>query len=168
MFRLIKRSLIPVIVMASSFICVAQKSFMDISLLGGYSLVPEFKSQRFAGIVKSGSVNFHITENISIGPFFSSGQNMEYLYDEPIGGFEITHWETTADQSLLGLNVRLSTNRNKILRPYLNISISQLKMEVHDIPYAFDKKATKLGIGLGLMIKATRNLYSHYNDNFRD
>jgi len=168
MVRVNKNSFILVLLLASSFMCQAQKSFMDISLTGGYSLVPEFKSQRFAGTVVSVAVNIHLTENISIGPFFSTGKNMEYIryvsYDPDDIESSGEDFESDGQQTLMGLNARLSTNRNRTLRPYLNLSLFQLKLDIEGEPYGFDKKATKLGVGLGLMIKATRNLYVNLFD----
>ena len=127
---------------------------MEASLKGGYSIVAGSDND-FEGINISGSLLVHINENIAVGPFFSHGADMIYAeYNDNSDGLE-----KEADQSIIGINARFSTNRNGGLRPYLNFSFFQLEQVADFGDYRLAQKTAGFGLGLGLMIKINRNLY---------
>ena len=127
---------------------------MEASLKGGYSLVQGSDSD-FEGIIISGSLLVHINENIAIGPFYSTGVDMNFFeFDGDVEGIE-----NDAKQSMLGLNARFSTNRNSGLRPYLNLSYFRLELVEDFGDYRLAQKTSGFGAGIGLMIKLNRNLY---------
>ena len=127
---------------------------MEVSLKGGQSFV-QGSNNDFEGINISGSLLVHINENIAVGPFFSTGIDMNFAeFDGDTPGTE-----NDAKQSMLGLSARLSTNRNSGLRPYFNLSYFRLELVEDFGDYRLSQKTSGFGAGIGLMVKLNRNLY---------
>lgn len=157
MRRIILNSLfILCIVGLSSSACLAQFRVpsMDVSLKGGYSLLGS-NAADVEGVIFSGSLLVHINEIIAVGPFFSRDLEVNHIEFTNTGD-EI---KNTAHVSVLGLNARLSTNRNGRVRPYLNLIFYQMELVNDYETYRLAQKTAGFAGGVGLMIKLNRNLY---------